>query len=258
MARTRHPPLRHAFTLIELLVVVAIIALLIAMLLPALGRARDRARTVACLANLRGTALILNFYTSENSYYLPFSSGGPAGDGNHDPLNSIPAWHAYFRSDMGVTDKQMICSTAGPGNLRWTGAGSPFGFWPETDFSNAHKSYFTDYGLNCLFPAGLGTTTTRNDKWVSPQQGANPKWGSIRNLQQPATLMALVDAADEFIGGSPSGNGLEFRHSMNAAINLAFFDSHAETWQVGDCRTPPRQLLVTTPWWFSVLPWQEP
>jgi prepilin-type N-terminal cleavage/methylation domain-containing protein/prepilin-type processing-associated H-X9-DG protein len=60
-----------AFTLIELLVVLAIIGVLAGLLLPTLGRAKEAARSAACLGNLRQVGIALQLYVQDNNNRLP-------------------------------------------------------------------------------------------------------------------------------------------------------------------------------------------
>jgi len=60
-----------AFTLIELLVVIAIIAILAAMLLPALAKAKQKAKQIACLNNLKQVGLAIKLYIDDNNSTLP-------------------------------------------------------------------------------------------------------------------------------------------------------------------------------------------
>src|SRR5512139_597689 len=62
---------RNGFTLIELLVVIAIIGILAAMLFPVFARAREPARKIQCLSNVKNIALAFQMYLTDYDKFPP-------------------------------------------------------------------------------------------------------------------------------------------------------------------------------------------
>jgi prepilin-type N-terminal cleavage/methylation domain-containing protein/prepilin-type processing-associated H-X9-DG protein len=85
---------RVGFTLIEMLVVVSIIGVLASLVFPAFARAREAARKVRCLSNIRQVTLAVTMYAADYDDRLPLSAYRPAG-GVGQPAADSPIWPAY-------------------------------------------------------------------------------------------------------------------------------------------------------------------
>lgn len=87
---------KAAFSLVELLVVIGLIAILIGLLLPALSQAREQAKQMQCMSNLRQIGAELTIYANNNKGWLvPVGPWLPLA-GEYESLGSNkPPWERW-------------------------------------------------------------------------------------------------------------------------------------------------------------------
>jgi len=212
-----------AFTLVELLVVIAIIALLIAILLPALRTARESAKTVVCLSNLRQMVVAAHCYADSyrGSYPIAYYV-------TPSPTYTFYAWDFTISKDFS-TSPPTVRVTAG---LLWEGRGSgKVQQCPSFDgASNSLGDPYTGYNYNTSFIGhGSGESIMKPARLADvkrPHRCAifgDGEWAGGANKFMRAPFPNPGD--ESFTARSAGTQG--YRH--RGKTNVAFCDGHAET-----------------------------
>ncbi len=137
---------KKAFTLIELLVVIAIIGLLMSILIPVMGRARGKAKQIACKSNLRQVGVAMTLYSdSARSTYPSWSawqvwgfyrtpSDGTGVDGEG------PAWTELLQS-AGLADPDIYACPEYKGDVSISYFEAAYAAWHRHDRHATNVSF---------------------------------------------------------------------------------------------------------------------
>jgi prepilin-type N-terminal cleavage/methylation domain-containing protein/prepilin-type processing-associated H-X9-DG protein len=194
----------RAFTLIELLVVIAIVGVLVALLLPAVQAAREAARRVQCVNNLKQIGIAFHNY-----------------EGTHQSLP--PGYVSNF--DATGTD-------LGPG---WGWAAMML---PQMEQTTTYSAI--NFSLNVEVPANLTARLINVSNFLCPSDRVQSSWPAVNRdvLTGAPTQVICWVGPSNYVGMNgtsepgPEGEGVLFRNSQIAFRDIT--DGLSQTIAVGE------------------------
>lgn len=246
-----------AFTLVELLVVIGIIALLISILLPSLNQAREQAKSVQCLSNLRQISLSFQMYLNDNDGWYPAYTF--QFQGVPQPPAGIFGWNdALMRAGYLQTPKVFDCPTFEAEFPDWNNL-------PDNYLDNHwDMAVWTEYGYSMGMIGATWTGTTLKQLTTPAKQ---------TKVRSPSETIVLTDTRYYADGiwqgmrgyfvtwtdydpapGDRVGMGIpDARHGRKNTVNIAWADGHCSGIMVKDYERPLgsglTNLLDTPNYW---------